>query len=212
MIYAYLRASTSDQDATRAHGAISEFCTNYGQYVDHWVIENASGTTLERPELNKMLDNMSAGDILLIEQVDRLTRLQTEDWRKLKRTIEDKRINLVSIDLPTSYEALKSTQGITLGFLGIINNMLLDILALTARKDYEDRRRRQAEGIQKARVQGKYKGRQPSPETLIACRRAQELVTMGVKKVEAAKAVGISTATFYRYLKHEKSPTKNKDR
>ena len=207
MIYAYLRASTSDQDATRAHEAISEFCTNYCQYVDHWVIENASGTTLERPELNKMLDSMNAGDILLIEQVDRLTRLQAEDWRKLKRTIEDKRINLVSIDLPTSYEALKITQGITLGFLGIINNMLLDILALTARKDYEDRRRRQAEGIQKARAQGKYTGRQPSPETLIACRRALELVAMGVKKVEAAKAVGVSTATFYRYLKNTSQET-----
>lgn len=202
MIYAYLRASTSEQDATRAHDAISEFCSNYYQTVDHWIIENASGTTLERPELNKMLDSMNAGDILLIEQVDRLTRLQAEDWRKLKRTIEDKRINLVSIDLPTSYEALKTPQGITLSVLGIINNMLLDILALTARKDYEDRRRRQAEGIKKAKAQGKYKGRQPSPEIAIACRRALELVAMGVKKVEAANAVGVSTATFYRYLKN----------
>ncbi|MGL6176087.1 MAG: recombinase family protein, partial [Vibrionaceae bacterium] len=201
MIYAYLRASTLDQDATRAYETISEFCTNYCQCVDLWVVENASGTTLERPKLNKMLDSMNAGDILLIEQVDRLTRLQAEDWRKLKRTIEDKRINIVSLDLPTSYEALKTPQGLTLGFLGIINNMLLDILALTARKDYEDRRRRQAEGIKKAIAQGKYKGRQPSPEVAIACLRALELVVIGVKKFEAAKAVGISTATFYRYLK-----------
>lgn len=198
MIYAYLRASTSEQDATRAHDAISEFCSNYYQTVDHWIIENASGTTLERPELNKMLDSMNAGDILLIEQVDRLTRLQAED----------KRINLVSIDLPTSYEALKTPQGITLSFLGIINNMLLDILALTARKDYEDRRRRQAEGIKKAKAQGKYKGRQPSPEIAIACRRALELVAMGVKKAEAAKAVGVSSATFYRYLKNTSQETR----
>ena len=38
--------------------------------------------------------------------------------------------------------------------------MLLDMLAAVARKDYEDRRRRQYEGIEKARKEGKYKGRQ----------------------------------------------------
>lgn len=36
--------------------------------------------------------------------------------------------------------------------------MMLDMLAAIARKDYEDRRR-QAEGINKAKAQGKYRGR-----------------------------------------------------
>ena len=38
---------------------------------------------------------------------------------------------------------------------------LLDMLAAVARKDYEDRRRRQNQGIKKARSEGKYQGRQP---------------------------------------------------
>ena len=37
--------------------------------------------------------------------------------------------------------------------------MMLDVLAAVARKDYEDRRRRQAEGTAKARAAGLYKGR-----------------------------------------------------
>jgi DNA invertase Pin-like site-specific DNA recombinase len=37
--------------------------------------------------------------------------------------------------------------------------MMLDMLAAISRKDYEDRRRRQGEGIKKARNAGKYKGR-----------------------------------------------------
>ncbi len=37
--------------------------------------------------------------------------------------------------------------------------MMLDMLAAVARKDYEDRRRCQLEGIEKARRAGKYKGR-----------------------------------------------------
>ena len=35
--------------------------------------------------------------------------------------------------------------------------MMLDMLAAVARKDYEDRRRRQAQGILKAEAQGKYR-------------------------------------------------------
>jgi hypothetical protein len=43
--------------------------------------------------------------------------------------------------------------------LGAINGMMLDMLAAIARKDYEDRRRRQAEGQAKAKAEGKYRGR-----------------------------------------------------
>ena len=37
--------------------------------------------------------------------------------------------------------------------------MMLDMLAAVARKDYEDRRRRQAQGIVKAKAAGAYRGR-----------------------------------------------------
>jgi DNA invertase Pin-like site-specific DNA recombinase len=40
-----------------------------------------------------------------------------------------------------------------------INGMMLDMLAAIARKDYTDRRRRQAQGIEAARKAGKYRGR-----------------------------------------------------
>ena len=40
-----------------------------------------------------------------------------------------------------------------------INAMMLDMLAAVARKDYEDRRRRQAKGIAKAKAAGAYRGR-----------------------------------------------------
>jgi hypothetical protein len=40
-----------------------------------------------------------------------------------------------------------------------INDMLLDILAAVARKDFEDRRRRQMHGQAKAKAEGEYVGR-----------------------------------------------------
>jgi DNA invertase Pin-like site-specific DNA recombinase len=45
-----------------------------------------------------------------------------------------------------------------------INGMLLDMLAAVARKDYVDRRRRQAQGQAKAKVEGRYKGRPEDAE------------------------------------------------
>jgi DNA invertase Pin-like site-specific DNA recombinase len=47
---------------------------------------------------------------------------------------------------------------------GAVNGMLLDVLAATARKDYDDRRRRQAQGIMKAKDAGKFKGRAENVE------------------------------------------------
>lgn len=45
-----------------------------------------------------------------------------------------------------------------------INGMLLDMLAAVARKDYDDRRRRQAQGQARAKTEGKYKGRPEDTE------------------------------------------------
>ncbi len=46
----------------------------------------------------------------------------------------------------------------TARMLDAINGMMLDMLAAIARKDYEDRRRRQAQGIVKAKAEGVYRG------------------------------------------------------
>jgi DNA invertase Pin-like site-specific DNA recombinase len=40
-----------------------------------------------------------------------------------------------------------------------INGMLLDMLAAIARKDYEDRRRRQFQGPERVKAEGRYRGR-----------------------------------------------------
>jgi DNA invertase Pin-like site-specific DNA recombinase len=46
---------------------------------------------------------VSAGDIPLIEQVDRLSRLNESDWAKLKQSLNEKHIKVVALDLPTSW-------------------------------------------------------------------------------------------------------------
>lgn len=162
-IRAYLRASTSEQDASRAKEALVAFAAERDHKVAAFYIENESGTRLDRPELFRLLEDSHEGDILLIEGVDRLSRLTQPDWDLLKAKIAAKRVTVVSIDLSTSHAALEPTQGMsdfTKGMIAAVNGMLLDMLAIVARKDYEDRRRRQAEGIVQAKKDGVYKGRQ----------------------------------------------------
>ena len=160
-IYPYLRASTSEQDATRARNSLMQFVEEAGQNVSTWFIENESGATLKRPELFRLLEVAQSGDVLLVEQVDRISRLNAEDWETLKSIIIGKGIRIVALDLPTSHQFMQKGEGdFTQRILSAVNAMLLDMLAAVARKDYEDRRRRQSEGIEKARTEGKYRGRQ----------------------------------------------------
>lgn len=165
-IYAYLRASTQEQDATRAKGGLEQFTQERSLTVSGWFIENESGATLQRPELFRLIDIAAEGDIILIEQVDRLSRLNDADWSKLKDVIRSKKLKIVSLDLPTSWSFVKSENDFTAAMMEAINGMMLDMLAAIARKDYEDRRRRQEEGITKAKEAGRYKGRATNTERL----------------------------------------------
>ncbi|UVE16148.1 recombinase family protein [Pseudomonas sp. LS44] len=160
-VRAYLRASTVEQDVDRARQMLVDFAQEHGQHIAAFYLENESGTKLHRPELFRLLRDAQPGDILLCEQVDRLSRLEAADWLQLRSIIAAKELHIVALDLPTSHQFLAEAQGdsFTGRMLSAINSMLLDMLAAVARKDYEDRRRRTLQGIAKAQAQGKYKGR-----------------------------------------------------
>src|ERR1700716_2204002 len=99
------------------------------------------------------------------EQVDRLSRLTSADWEKLKADLTARRVRVVALDLPTSWTmATNAGDEFTGRMFEAINAMLLDMLAAVARKDYDDRRRRQAQGQAKAKAEGRYKGRQEDTE------------------------------------------------
>lgn len=158
-IRAYLRASTAGQDANRAAADLEAFAAERGLAIAARYVENESGAKLARPELFRLLADCQPGDVLLIEQVDRLSRLTAGDWQALKEQIAAKRVRVVALDLPTSHQMIAPADDFTARMLDALNNMMLDMLAAIARKDYEDRRRRQGQGIAKAKAEGTYKGR-----------------------------------------------------
>jgi len=203
-IRAYLRASTEGQDAMRALEDLQSFAMEHGMKIAARYIENESGASLKRPELFRLLDDSQPGDVLLIEQVDRLSRLNAEDWQSLKTTIAAKRVRVVALDLPTSWQLINNGDEMTQRLLEALNGMMLDMLAAIARKDYDDRRRRTAQGIAKAKLktgdEKVYRGR---PEDVERNTNILALLGAGVSWTAVCKATGASRSTLSRLVKQQ---------
>lgn len=157
----YLRASTNEQDAGRACAQVEAFAADHGLRIVGTYVEHESGAKLARPELFRLLADSRPGDVLLVEQVDRLSRLTSDDWTTLRAEIAAKQVRIVALDLPTSWAMANAVADeFTIRMFEAINGMMLDMLAAVARKDYDDRRRRQAQGQARAKAEKRYTGRQ----------------------------------------------------
>lgn len=157
-VYGYLRASTKEQDAMRAEDVLKAFAASHGLTINAPLfVENESGSKLERPELFKLLSIAESGDILLIESIDRLSRLNESDWNKLSVIIKSKGIKIVAVDFPDTHACLSEAGNSWLA--NIVSEMLLNMYAYMARKDYEMRRERCKQGIERAKAKGVVLGR-----------------------------------------------------
>lgn len=198
----YLRASTKDQDAERAKQLLLDFSHHNNLKVAGIYAENISGTKLDRPELSRLLGTATPGDVLLVESVDRLSRLSQENWSHLRGVIEAKQLRLVVADLPTSH-MLVNDKGITGQVMQVINSMLIDLMATMARLDQEKRVERIKQGLENKRARGEKvggKGRDQKKWEKVADLLKRGSLTMD----EIAKLAGVGVATVYR-IKRELS-------
>lgn len=202
----YLRASTKDQDANRAKVALELFAVEKGLSIVGAYAENISGTKLNRPQLLALLDTAKNGDVLLVESVDRLSRLSQADWDTLKATIKSKGLRLVVADLPTSH-MLVEAKGITGQIMDVINNMLIDLMATMARLDQEKRVERIKQGLENKKAadpdwkpagKGKNAAKWAEVQALM-----QEHPTMSADKI--AKLADCGVATVYRIKRETKA-------
>ena len=137
--------------------------------------------------------------------MDRLSRLTEGDWRKLRAELEARQLRVVALDLPTSWMlATTSSDDFTARMFQAVNGMMLDVLAAVARKDYEDRRRRQAEGQAKAKAAGLYKGR---PEDTERNSAIAAMLAKGVSWSQVQQATGCSRATIAKIAKRQAPAT-----
>lgn len=202
-VYGYLRASTKEQDATRSKKSLLQFASNTNLTVASFFIENDSGAKFDRPELFRLLDIAQENDIILVEQIDRISRLDDSDWNQLKIIIKSKKIRIVSLDLPTSHRFIEHRDEFTNRMLTAINDLMLDMLAAVARKDYQDRKRRQSEGVQKAKAQGLYKGRRANMKLQ---QNIQLLLSEGKSYNSIISLLGCSRGTIAKVSRSNPNP------
>ena len=195
----YLRASTKDQDANRAKAALEQFAAEKGLIIVTTYAENISGTKLNRPQLLALLNTASSGEVLLVESVDRLSRLSQADWETLKATIKTKGLRLVVADLPTSHIMIQD-KGMTGQIMDVVNGMLIDLMATMARLDQEKRVERIRQGLENKRAAEPEWKPTGKGKNLALWKEIQKLMKdhprMSAEKI--AKLADCGVATVYR--------------
>ncbi|MBY0244600.1 MAG: recombinase family protein [Sphingobacteriaceae bacterium] len=200
-VRAYLRASTLEQNAERAKAMLDDFAQSHNVIICNYYIENESGAHLERPELFRLLNDSRTSDVLLIEDVDRLSRLTRDEWDRLKQLIRARDVRIVGVNVPTTWMHLRPGQNdFDSRIFGAINDMLLDMLAAIARRDYEQRRTRQKQGIEKAKTLGIYRGRK---RNLKKYETIQKLLNSGTSWSSIQELVKCSRSTISAAKKHK---------
>ena len=141
----------------------------------------------EREALEEAIEFAREGDSIVITRLDRLTR-EAGDLRTLTDRLDAKGVGLQIMEIADGDLNMSSP---TIG-------MLLTILTGYSQFEREVMMVRQRPGIDKAKEQGKYKGRAPTARA-----KSDEVLGLSARGIGAsviAKAVGISRASVYRIV------------
>jgi|SRR5665213_719176 len=179
MIVGYARTSTADQVAgldAQVRDLQAAGCEKLWQ-------EQVSSVA-ERLQLSAALDFVREGDTFMVTKVDRLAR-STAHLVEIIERLKAKHVALRIINL-----GLDTTTP--------TGKLMVQMLGAVAEFEREMMLERQRDGIEKARAEGRYKGRAPTARRQLGeIRRLRE---GGAGAVEIAKALGIGRASVYRVL------------
>jgi DNA invertase Pin-like site-specific DNA recombinase len=174
----YLRVSTEEQDLT-LQADIEKSTRAAGYYVAGVYREKASGARIDRPELLRMIADLQPGEVVVAEKIDRLSRLPLAEAEQLVNSIRAKGAKLAVPGLVDLSEIAAAADGVAKIVLESVQALLLKLALQMARDDYETRRERQRQGVQLARVAGKYAGRVPDTvahQRIVALRGAGQTI------------------------------------
>lgn len=182
MKIAYVRVSTTDQNVEMQLMAIKD---KYGE-VDRIYQEQASGKKNDRPELQKALDALRAGDTFIVYKVDRLAR-STVKLLSILNELREKQVQFVSIsdNLDTSTPAGRAMFGMLAIFAEFEHSIIVE---------------RTRAGLASARARGISLGR-----TRTDSRKVDKALKLYDAKTHVIKEIcditGVSRSVLYRAIK-----------
>ena len=184
MNIAYVRVSTVEQNEQRQVQALK------GYSIDKWFTEKISGKNTERAKLKEMLSFVRDGDTVYVMDWSRLSR-SVVDLLKIIEYLANKNVKLVSIK--ENFDTSTPTGKLMLNLIAAINEF-----------ERQNLLERQREGIEIAKQQGKYKGRQPNQyDEELLLKTLQGIRNKTLTVTDAAKRLGVTRATVYNILKRE---------
>ncbi|MFD3003663.1 recombinase family protein [Pontibacter toksunensis] len=188
----YARVSTQDQKLELQTDAL----THHG--CEQIYREKKSGKNKERPELEKMINQLRAGDTVVVWKLDRLGR-SLRDLIDLVAEFKEKGVDFVS--LQDGINTATPTGRFT-----------FNIFASLAEFEREIIRERTNAGLASAKARGR-KGGRPTGLSKAAMEKAKSakiLFDSGTKSVEEiAKILGVGRTTCYRYIEHVSGMSKD---
>lgn len=151
--------------------------------------EKITGTKKERPELDKMLNELRDGDTIIITELTRLSRSR-KDLFDLVELIESKNANIKS--LKESWLDTTTPQG----------KLMFTIFAGISQFERDLISQRTLEGLASARARGRKGGRPAKDKKDIDV--AIKMYNSRLHSVsEIENTTGVSKATLYRYIKKQ---------
>ena len=183
----YARVSSKDQKLERQFEIFKSEC------VEKVFSEKMQGDNPERPALNEMLNFIREGDIVVVTELDRLAR-DNELLTDIISEIHKKGATLDVLNLPT----LKGIEDDNLRRL--INNLIIEIYKYQAEAERLKIKERQAQGIEIAKREGRYKGGKLKYSfTEPKLQHAFKLYREGETENRIEEITGINRRTFRRY-------------
>lgn len=185
----YARVSTQDQNFQLQEDALNK------SGCEILFKETASGAKADRPELDKLIEQLRKGDIVIVYKLDRL-------GRSLKHLLEIvDLLNKKGVGLQSISDSIDTTtpQG----------RLFFNISASFAEFEKDLIRERTKAGLEAARARGRKGGRRRgmSKEAEQKAILAETYYREGkMSVIEIAKEVGISKMTLYKYLRHRNVP------
>lgn len=148
----YARVSSKEQNLDRQISAFKAL----GADERDIITDKESGKDLNRAGYSALKNAMlRQGDTLVVKSLDRLSRNKSDIKNELQ-FFKDNGIRLKVIDLPTTMMDLPEGQE---WVFEMVNNILIEVLGTIAEQERETIRKRQAEGIETAKKNGKKLGR-----------------------------------------------------
>ena len=184
----YARVSSIGQNLDRQ----KELLKSTG--VDKIFEEKESGASLDnRKELKALLNIIRFDDVLVVTELDRLSR-KADDLTYIINIINEKQASLEVLSLP-------STKTDDPNLNRLINNLIIEIYKYMAESERLRIKESQKQGIELAKKQGKYKGRKKkftkeSPQLV----QAFKLLDQGYSIRKASESTGINYQTLRNYI------------